>query len=355
MLRRLLIVITAVVVIGVVFIGCCTTDLVLWSMRPSTPFDPAAVPAPTDYTQDASWIALPTTRDDADITLPTLPAATSPAVDVFFLHSTSSIAPSWNALDVGDVRAASISGGTLIQASVFNGCCAVYAPGYTQASGIAFIEPSVDGERAKDVAFRDVRAAFDEFVDRTAGRPFILAAHSQGSFLGARLLRERIVGSADQERLVAAYLIGAPLTPRELGVPACTTRAQTGCVVTYNARGPRHGVHRLESAGPPVHERLCVNPVNGSTGDVVVEAVDHGGAVFFDAASPTVLPRFARSRCHGGRLVVDALQPLPDRGVMPTLFLHVTGGENYHPIEYQLFYVDLRLDAVARAAAFVAR
>jgi hypothetical protein len=29
------------------------------------------------------------------------------------------------------------------------------------------------------------------------------------------------------------------------------------------------------------------------------------------------------------------------------------GGTNFHPVEYQLFYVDLRLDAARRVGAFV--
>src|SRR5581483_6659144 len=121
------------------------------------------------------------------------PRAENADVDVFFLHSTSSVAPTWTApADDVDVRNASIRGGTLIQASAFNACCAIYAPEYRQASGFAFLEPSVDGDRAIDVAYHDVVAAFDEFLRRTSRRPFILAAHSQGSVLAARLLHDRI-------------------------------------------------------------------------------------------------------------------------------------------------------------------
>lgn len=38
---------------------------------------------------------------------------------------------------------------------------------------------------------------------------------------------------------------------------------------------------------------------------------------------------------------------------MSTLLLWTIGPENYHPIEFQLFYVGLRRNAVQRVAAFV--
>ena len=134
---------------------------------------------------------------------------------MFYVHPTTSIAPSWNAsFDDAAIRTASIRGGTLIQASALNVCCAVYAPTYRQASLRAFTAPSPDGKRAIDLAYADVLAAYEEFARRTGGeRPFILAGHSQGAALAARLLRERIASSKARARLVAAYLIGAPLTP----------------------------------------------------------------------------------------------------------------------------------------------
>lgn len=354
MIRRALLVAALIAVAVVLLLDRFAADLALRSMRPGGPFDPARTPPATDFTKDDAWLALPTMQDDADVVLPTLPAAPQPAASAFFVHSTSSVAAAWNARDEGPVRAASIRGGTLIQASVFNGCCAVYAPGYTQATGLAFVEPSRDGDKAIDVAFAEVLAAFEQFLGRIGQRPFLIAGHSQGSFLAARLLRERIARGPERGRLVAAYLIGAPLTGRDLGdIPACAARGQTGCVMTFNARGPRHDRHPLEFGGAMRRDAVCVHPVRGGTGEAPVPAVEHGGAVFFDSQRPQLLPRFVGSRCSGGRLVIDELAPLPARGLAPSVLLRVMGGENYHSIEYQLFYVDLRLDAIARVQAFV--
>ncbi len=360
--RRLLAaVLILVAASGTVAVGCCTPQLVTAAMTPRGDFDTAAVPEAPRYDDDGPWLALPTRRDEADVSLTALPAVEQAAapVDVFFLHSTSSVAPSWNAsTDDLEVRSASIRGGTLIQASVFNGCCAVYAPTYRQASGIAFTTPSSSGDAAIDVAYSDVRAAFEAFLARSRAadaRPFVLAAHSQGAVLGARLLRDRISGSPEAQRLVAAYLPGAPLSVRDLGAfHACAAPDEVGCVVTYNARGPGH-VRNAIDFGANVDEatRLCVNPVVGATTSEVVPRTRHGGALFFDAEAPAVLPAFATTACQGGRLVVSDMQPIPKRDAMSGVLMWIMGGENYHPIEYQLFYVDLRRDVQRRVDAFV--
>jgi pimeloyl-ACP methyl ester carboxylesterase len=120
----------------------------------------------------------------------------------------------------------------LIQASAFNGCCAIYGSRYRQANGQAFRRPGPDGDAALEVAYGDLRRAFRFFLEEhSEGRPFILAGHSQGSALAARLLREEISGSLPHERLVVAYLIGGPInTVPSPGVPTRSAPGQTGCL-----------------------------------------------------------------------------------------------------------------------------
>lgn len=337
--------------------GCSLSKLVMQSMTPTTAFVAADTPAPPDYRDDATWLALPSRADEADVALPASPAATDAAVDVFYVHSTSSIAPRFNAsVSDPEVRTASIRGGTLIQASAFNAAGAVFAPEYRQATGSAFVTPSVDGDRAIDIAFTDVNAAFVEFRRRAGGRPFIIAGHSQGAVLSARLLREVIASSTERRLLVSAYLVGAPLVLEDLGgVPLCTTPTSTGCVVTFNARGAEHVDVGIDFAALKRSGLLCTNPTAASTTTTLVQREHHGGAVFFDAAQPAVLPMFVASRCRDdGILEVTNMAPLPQRGVMDAVLLRVMGGHNFHPVEYQLFYEDLRADAVRRSRVHVA-
>jgi pimeloyl-ACP methyl ester carboxylesterase len=362
LLRRALRLAAAGLVLALVLAGVAllTMDRWLFVILDPGAFDAESTPAAPDYRDDAAWAALPEREDGADVAVPEAPAIdqrTAP-VAVFYLHPTTALGRDWNAaIDEPAIVEATERGGISIQASAFNACCAVYAPRYRQANGRAFTEPDADGEQAIAVALADVDAAFTEFLARTGERPFVLAGHSQGAILGARLIRERIAGTALAERLVAAYLIGAPLAADGVGVPVCASPTATGCFVSWHARGPEYRPNAFEfnhAAGDPMAGRVCVNPVSWTLDGEFVAAERHGGALFFDTDAPAILPAFASTRCVGGTLVVDDLE-LPDRGVMDALLLWTMGPGNYHPIEIQLFYTDLRRNAVDRVAAFMAK
>jgi hypothetical protein len=342
-------------VVAAALASCVSPASVLRRMTPQEPFVAAAVPPAPDYSRDEAWLSLPGRPGGADAALPDAPVAATPAVDVFYVHPTTSVAARWNTpWDDAGARAGAVDGGTRIQASVFNAVGAIYAPSYRQASGVAFLRSTADGDRAIEVASADVLAAFRSFLQRTGGRrPFILAGHSQGSFLLARLLQD---ASLDRSRLVAAYLVGAPLRAAGLGgARACAGPRETGCVVTYNARAPGHVRNELDfealDAVDAASAPLCVNPVLGRTGPDAAARSAHSGAVFFDAGEPARLAYFASAACDGGRLVVES-GPLPWRGWMPALLTRLMGGTNAHPVEYQLFYGDLRADAARRAEAW---
>lgn len=324
------------------------------------PFDPEMTPPAPNYAEPASWAALPTTEDGADISLPEHPAIDqrSAKVGVFYLHPTTWVGSEWNGpIDDPTVIEATTRGGTLIQASAFNACGAIYAPRYRQVNGLAYTLPDSTGEQAIDIAYADVSAAFAVFLEGNGGRPFILASHSQGSVLAARLFREEIYGKAPGERLVVAYMIGGPIRREDLGedVPVCASATQTGCVVVYNARGLRYEPNGLEfNADQPelMDEWICVNPLTWTNDDRRAAASDHRGAIFFDAEQPEVLPNFADGQCLNGRLVITEMGE-PSRDTMSQILDWMIGPENYHPFEYQLFYLDLRQNAVDRVAAFL--
>jgi hypothetical protein len=372
--RRAVAVVAGLGLISVTGVACCAPQVAQWSMTPSMSFAESPLPPAPDYSRDDAWDALPGIEDDSDRAIAALPATTTPAIDVFYLHPTTSIAPRWNQpFSDPEIDVASARGGTLIQASAFNGTGVVYAPRYRQASGRAFIRPDDDGARAIAVAFGDVVRAFADF-ERRAGtsRPFVIVGHSQGSVLGERLLREHILtDEARRRRWVAAYLLGAPVV-EDAAVRGCREVSEVGCVIAFNARGPAHVPNDADfgAAGCPTMTtlpsicgrgwgddeaaRLCVNPSLGRVSDERVPAERHGGSVFLDSEVPSLLPRFLASQCRNGRLVVTDLQPLPKRDAMSGILLWVLGGENYHPIEAQLFWADLRADVARRSAAWLA-
>ena len=156
---------------------------------------------------------------------------------------------------------------------------------------------------------------------------------------------------------MVAYLPGAPLRRDDLGVPVCESASQVGCVASWHARGPAYEANGLEfDAGNPdtMRDRICVNPITWTTDDTHAPAERNAGAIFFDTASPVLRPAFADARCHHGALVVTTHGDL-ERDFMSKILLWAMGPDNYHPLEYQLFYADLRNNAVARVDAFLAQ
>jgi hypothetical protein len=238
------------------------------------------VPPAPDYANPVAWAALPGHPSGADA----VPAGVAPPgnaprqVDAFFIHPTTFLAldQANAAYDQGGLSGAAVDRGTLrFQASAFNACCDIYAPHYRQASIAAFIGDRMAHRAAIDLAYQDVRAAFEWYIAHANhGRPFILGSHSQGSLHALRLLQDRIIGTKLQKQLVAAYVVGeaVPVSIEASGVPLCRAASQTGCLVAWNSVRDQAGgatwqtsalawqngdYHKI--AGRPI---VCVNPLN---------------------------------------------------------------------------------------------
>lgn len=327
--------------------------LVIRSMTPDVPFAEQAPPSPPDYSQPAAWSALPDRVDAADVAPAELPAgdqATLPA-DVFYVHPTSYIGSNWNGpIDDPKLRRDSDAGGARIQASAFNACCAIYAPYYRQANGTAFYRPTPDGDRALDLAYGDVRAAFHAFLARRGrDRPFLVAAHSQGSILAERLLAEEIAGTPLRDHLVAAWLVGGSVLAEGVApdIPPCRDADDLHCVIAWNARRPDWVHSELVVVPRREGELLCTNPLTRTTDETPASASANDGAVFLDSADASPRVGFASARCEGGTLLVDEARKAP-RDLMSSILDHAVGKGNLHPIEYQLYWADLRENAGER-------
>jgi hypothetical protein len=213
--------------------------------------------------------------------------------------------------------------------------------------------------RAAALAYDDVRRALDAFnARRGADRPFILAAHSQGSVIAERLLYEAISGTELRNRLVAAYLLGgrvttAGLRERAPDIPACVAPDDVHCVVAWNARGPAFVPNDFELHRADARERLCTNPLTWRVDGASAPSALNLGAVFLETDDHAPQLAFADARCADGVLIVSHVGAVP-RDVPSRILDHVLGTENYHAIEYQLFFMNLRQNAVARVAAFAA-
>jgi hypothetical protein len=332
------------------------------AMVPSAPFEAQAATPPSAYEAQAMWLARP---DIAANPALWLPAGIEPASErraaVFFVHPTSYLnRERWNApLDNREAndRAEIFLRG---QASAFSHAGEIWAPRYRQATFGAFLTSEDNARRALALAYSDVVAAFDQFLaEIPADRPIILAGHSQGALHLTHLLKDRVAGQPLADRIVAAYVVGWPVSRTadlpEMGLPECRDADQARCILswqsfaepadpslildTFDATTGFNGTPRADTP------MVCTNPLTG-TSDSAAPAEANLGTLFpsSDLSDATLQAGRVPARCEGrGFLML---------GNGPDLGNYVLPGNNYHVYDYSLFWANVRQDAVRRLAAF---
>jgi hypothetical protein len=371
--RRILLALIAFVLVlaatagGIVLTGN-TIPVIAWFFKPNHGWDPSLkAPAP-DYAQASSWAALPAKPNSTDfVPQGAPPAASDPKVDVFFVHPTGEMnGADWNSpLNANSQTEENTHWMMANQASSFNGCCAVYAPRYREGSILTYFSAPPDiFKKTMDLAYTDVDRAFTYFLDHYSnGRPFILASHSQGTFHGFRLVKERIDNTPLASRMVAAYLIGGGITDKDVDalktVHACTSATDLHCIIHWATWGDG-GSPRREGG-----KLLCVNPLTWTRDGGRAPASLHRGGVpvsgLFQikmwggdapagtAFTPLKAPvkAWTWAECRKGLLTVA------DQGEGPFSGLDM-GGKNYHGLDYPLFHMDIRENSQARVEAYLA-
>ncbi len=362
--RRFLIavfILTLLVVAGAFAMFQWGGQMLVRSATPKGHFEAKAAGGGPAFARSASWIARPGLGDDPSQWLPdgTSPEQTARPAAVFFVHPTTYLQRDrWNApLDDKESqdRAALF---VRSQASAFNHVAEIWAPKYRQAAYGAFLLKNEDANQALDLAYGDVVKAFDSFIETVAaGRPIILAAHSQGSLHLLRLLTDRKAHL--NNRLVAAYVVGWPVGIQSdlpaTGLPPCARAEQTGCVLSWQSfaepansslvTGSWVGTRGLTGIRRTAEDMLCVNPVSGTTGGQSAPAANPGTLVpTLDLSSASLEPGRVGARCSDGFLLVG--------GAMPAMGPYVLPGNNYHVYDYALFWGAVRSDAARRLAAW---
>jgi hypothetical protein len=339
--------------------------------QPPDPFNSRTAPPAPDYAQPRAWLAFPGRNGRERSTPPGFVAvdeSKAPA-DVFFIHPTTYLKNDvWVAPYDASDRDAPFNPPVLLgQISAFNGCCRLYAPQYRQAS-LAALKKSMP---AVAFAYSDVARAFRYYIaHENRGRPFIIASHSQGSAHAIRLLQQEILGTPLQQRLIAAYIVGAyvPSNFGSLGLPVCDGPQRTGCVVAWNtSQAGRSGARMLVDNStywwrgteknrnqPPA---ICTNPLNWRS-DGFVPAIRNNGSLPFPEAPfqagatrlPALVLHLTGAACRQSLLEVDVPYSTP-AGFHDMLSL-LTG--SYHVNDYGIFYAAIRRNAGDRVAAWLA-
>lgn len=338
-------------------------------LKPWGNFDATTAPPAPDYTHDDAWAALPDRKDNADVVPLDSDARdnqATAAVDVFFIHPTTYYKKDgWNAAydEPGQTQDFIQSGVLRYQASAFNGSARIFAPRYRQATLYSFLGKGDEENAALDFAYQDVARAFDEFIaHRNHDRPFIIAAHSQGSLHGMRLLKEKISGTPLVKRFIAAYLVGSAM-PRDAHIPGigpCATPTQTSCYINWNSMRDvvdRGGWIQTGTTWSDGHYHLsngvpntCVNPLTWTLNSSAPASANLGGLPYVKSTAPfpPAIKALTGADCKDGLLVVSP--PTDNIGFT----YGVTRGD-YHIYDYNLFYMNIRANVAERVAAFVTK
>lgn len=338
-------------------------ELLRQAMVPGGRFESQAALPADSYARPDMWLARPDRPGNPALWTPKgIKPSERPEAAVFFIHPTSYLnRAKWNApLDDKEAndRANLFLRG---QASAFNGTGAIWAPRYRQATFGAFLTTKADAQQALDLAYRDITAAFDQFLKEAGDRPIILAGHSQGALHLTRLLRDRVAGKPLAKRIVAAYVVGWPVSKTAdlpaLGLPECTGADQSGCILswqsfadpadpalilgTFDASDGFTGAPRKGTA------MICTNPATGTPAASEAAMFDVGNLLpASDLSSATLTKSATTLRCDGrGFLVLGAVPPgVGGQYVLP--------GNNYHVFDYTLFWANVRADAERRLSAY---
>jgi hypothetical protein len=278
-------------------------------------------------------------------------------VDVFFLYPTS-----WRAA-YGEYPIAAIDNAEMLRwadyylktrASAFETAGRIYAPYYRQldASFVAAQGTMTGLAFFGGVPLTDVTAAFDYYIKHhNRGKPFILAAHSQGSFVLMGLLTTYLKERPEiYARMIAAYLIGMPVNEEWYSLFPHLKPARgaddLGVIVSYNTNAPV-----VEGDNPfSSPHNVLINPISWRTDDRYAGAEDSkGGIATRDDGTFVSVPRLSDAKIDPltGTLVSNADREQfssqeASRAYFPLGLLH----ENDIP----LYYYDLRANAENRVA-----
>lgn len=329
----------------IVLVTACST------VQPLGSYSIDRLPTAPDYSNADAWAALPTKKDPADRTPGnTFSDEQSRAeVDVFFVHPTTYLGKKGEDYWIGPVDQEKLNKRTdestiLHQASIFNGAGRVYAPRYRQAHYHAYLtQDKSSAKQAFAQAYVDVKAAFKYYLENyNEGRPVIIAGHSQGTTHASYLIKEFFDGKALFDQLVAAYLVGMPVTKDFFeNITPCQTPEDIQCYCSWRTWQREAEPTRFNS-----YENVVVtNPLIWTIDTTYADKSINKGTVLRNF-NKGIKPGITDAQVHEKILWVTKPKFFGS-------FLWKT--KNYHVADYNLFYVNVRENAQRRADAFLNR
>ncbi len=302
-----------------------------------------------DYSKMDDWAAHPWKWDPSD----SIPRSfrnnyqKDSLADVFFLYPTSLTAKSdsrWNA-PINDEKINHKTDYTsmLYQASAFAEKCRVFAPRYRQAHIKSYFTSAKDSAAAAfEFAYEDVKTSFIYYLEHyNQGRPFIIAAHSQGTTHATRLIKELIDGKPLQQRMICAYLIGMPVPENYfVAIPVCNTDTNTHCFVSW--RTYQQGYIDTLFVAKEKFKAAVTNPLSWTSDSTYISRDKNSGAILrkFNKRIPYVVD----AQVHGNILWTSKPK------FFGNIFLTT---RNYHIADINFFYSNISENVQRRINSFL--
>jgi hypothetical protein len=322
----------------------------------------SSTPAPvaTDYSQAAHWLSLP---------------ATVKAVDVFYLYPTA-----WQKVTNSDPNICEIDNPSMLigsasafarQATAFETVGNIYAPYYRQADAAYILTLPLTEHDAvvAGIPTLDAVAAFDYYIKHyNNGRPFILAAHSQGSIVLLNLLAGYMKDNPDvYSRMIAAYVIGYPVTAQYLAdnphLKFATGADDTGVIISWNTEAPV-----IDGANPVLSGLvgLVINPLTWTTEETFIDNSYNLGSILlksngsvaedangnFELMTPSADAQIDKTK---GVLICSTVDPnIWSPGPSTQNPVALPKGV-FHSFEYPFYYYNIRANAQNRVNEFLSK
>jgi hypothetical protein len=282
------------------------------------PAGEAAPPKPNDYSDPKTWLCRPGGKDacaidhtativaaDGKLTRETWAADPKAPIDCFYVYPTVSTDLTPNSDMTADPAEVNV---IKQQFARFASKCQPYAPLYRQVTLVGLrrmLAPGAAVTLDQGLQYDDVKNAWNYYLQHdNKGRGFVLVAHSQGSFILNRLIREEIDGKPIQSRMLSAILLGTVIAVpkgKDVGgsfqhVPLCKAASQIGCVITFasfRSSVPPPANTLFGRVADPTMAAACTNPAALAGGSGELHAyLDRTGRTITGtaAAKPWVTP-----------------------------------------------------------------
>ncbi|WP_319761030.1 DUF3089 domain-containing protein [Maridesulfovibrio sp.] len=295
------------------------------------------IPDKPDYSQNKYW-----SIKDKNI---------SHKIDLFFVHPTT-YGPPADGHFIADLNNQELNQTTdqnTVQwiTSAFADSCNIFAPRYRQMNIEVLQMSDQNIQEYLKIPVSDIEAAFKYYLNNlNHGRPFILAGHSQGSYVLKTLLLKKS-NLLDKNKLVAAYLPGWTFTDKdiaELGLELSEKPDQTGCLITWNTIGPG-------GMSPTVKkDARCVNPLSWNTETKEFPASRNIEAkILLSPGKELHIKNFTAARINKkGALEI----PTPAIEILEQLNMSL-GSEVYHRYDYDFFFDNVSTNVNQRCKAYL--